>query len=429
MPWNDTSKSADNPGPWDPPSTEERGLPEPQGTGSRPPPSASPWGDPAPEPARPEPRRRTPAKPPRPSAPPPARGPHLDQLGRELRARLSRVAHRSATPRLRLAITLGLAAGLVAGWAASGVYVVGQDQTAVVTRFGAQVQKVGPGVHYHLPAPFEATRMLPLETVSRLDLGSADADDASARILTRDDAMMAPAYTVLWRVTDPSRYLRAAADPDALLRAAAQAAMRQAIGEATLAELLSGDRGGVASRAALHLQAALDRAGAGVRIEGVQVRDMQPPAAAQAALHEVSAAGAEAQAGLRGAEAYRDRVVAEAKGDAAKAVQASQGYRDQEISEARGEATRFGLVDRAYRRYPDVTRERLYIETMERVLHATRKVVVQTPQGGASVVLPPEAFRTRPEPTAPMAGAGQAPDAGPAASSQKSAPDAGGTAP
>ena len=318
-------------------------------------------------------------------------------------------------------------AGLVSGWAASGLYVVDPDQTAVVTRFGAEAGQVGPGVHYHLPAPFEAARTLPLLAGNRLDLGSADAGDAAARMLTRDGALMAPAYTVQWRVSDASRYLRAAADPDTLLRTAAQAAMRQAVGEATLAERLPAPPRGGGARAARHQVAALDRAGAGVNIDGVQVRDMQPPAAAQGALHEVSAAAADAQAGLRAAAAYRDRVVAEAKGEAAKAVQASQGYRDQEISEARGEAARFGLVVKVYHRYPDVTRERLYTETMERVLHATRKVVVQTSRGPASVVLPPDAFHTRPEPPLPTAGAGQGPDA--AAPPQKSAPDGGGTAP
>ncbi len=300
---------------------------------------------------------------------------------------------------------------VLAAWASTGVYVVEADQVDVVTRFGAFVGQAAPGLHYHLPAPVEAVHSAPTG-VNRLSIGGA-VDDAAGQMLTRDGDLADMAFTVQWRIVDPVHYLFQLAAPDTTLKLAAQGAMREAVGRISLADLLSAGRGGAPARAASLMQQALDRQNAGVSIAGVQVSDVRPPEGAQAGFHDVAGASAEAQAGVRDANTYRDRVVAEAKGEVAKSVQASQSYRDQEIAEAKGEADRFALVDAEYRKAPDVTRERLYSETMERVLHNTRKVIVQTPPGSSTqIILPPELFRPKssdtpapasPSPTGPSA--------------------------
>ncbi len=432
MPWNDTRKPAAKPGPWDAPAQGDAGdqTGEPasgkarrprQGAGGPPsrdgPGPLTPWGREAPTTKRPEARHTPPRDKTEPSAPP-QRGPHLDELGRQLRARLAQAALHPSGRGVRRSVLAGGAGAVALAWALSGVYLVPAGEQAVVTRFGQVVGEAGPGLQYHLPAPIEVVRRLPVGVTNRLDLGSG-ADDAASQMLTSEGDLADVAFTVQWRIADPQRYLVGLADPDASLRSASEDAMREAVRRTPLADLLSTGHGEAGVRAAALLQAALDRDRAGVQVVGVSLRDVQPPDAAQAGFHDVAAAAEEARTALRDATAYRARVVAEAHADAAKTVQTSQGYRDQEVSEAKGEATRFALVDAQYRKAPQATRDRLYTETMERVLHNANKIIVQTPKGAsASIVLPAEAFRPR------MTGAGQSPGAPPAASAGPASPQA-----
>lgn len=399
MPWKDASKPGDQPGPWDTPGEVAPGRvedvpsrrPEPSA------PAASPWDAGRPETPPSSSRRTERGKPPRPVIPPPARGPDLDELGRQLRLRLAGSALRPSGRRGWLGILGGAAVGLLAGWMASGTFLVRPGQVALVTRWGEPTAQLGPGLHYHWPAPIGASHSVSLGTVNRLDLGSGDPSDATGPLLTREGDLLGVAYTVEWRVADLRRYLSAAADPRATVGAAAREGMRQAVGATPVADLLSASRGGVAERAARRMQAALDRVGAGVSVVGVDIREVQAPDAAQGALHDLSAAADDADLARRDGDAYRARVLAEAHADAAKMVQASQGYRDQEVSEAKGEAERFTRVDAEYRKAPGVTRDRLYTETMERLLHGTPKIIVQLPKGAAAQInLPPDALRPKP---------------------------------
>lgn len=412
MPWNDNRKPVDKPGPWDPPTETGAARPgEPRATraSEQPHPPAPPrtpsppWSGRRPDPSDPAPpsARRPPTRPPVPG--PPARGPDLDELRRRLHDRVARAALAPAGRRLRWATAAAVAGALAAGWLASGVYDVPAGEVAAVSRFGALTGVSGPGLHYHWPAPLEGAHRLSLETVNRSDLGSGDPDDAGARLLTRDGDLLGVAYTAEWRVADPRRYLFSLANPQDAIRVAAAAAVRQAVAATPTGELLGPGRDSVAARALPVLQAGLDRAGVGVQAVAIRLRGVEPPGAAAGPLRDLGAAQAEADEARRDAEIYRVRVLADARADAAKAVQASQGYRDQEVSEAKGEAARFALVDAEYRKAPEVTRDRLYTETMQRVLHDAAKVVVQLPRSAtAQVTLPPEAIRRRPEaPPAP----------------------------
>ncbi len=299
---------------------------------------------------------------------------------------------------LRASVVAGLAGGLAITWGLSGIYEVGEDQSGMITRFGAFVGETGPGLHYHLPAPIEAVRQLPVGGVNRLDIAGEEDDGGEAgAMLTRDGQLAQVSFSVQWRIVDPYKYLFESADPMAVLRHDAAAAMRQAVVQTAFADMTTAGRGGASARAEGLLQTALRKDDLGVSALGLQIRDVAPPAAAQAGFHDMAAAREDAQIAARDIGAYRDKVMDAARGDAAKAVQASQGSRDQEVSGARGEAERFALVDAQYRKAPDVTRERLYTEMMERVLHNTSKVIVQTPKGfTGQIVLPPELFRARP---------------------------------
>ena len=408
MPWNETPKPAQKPGPWDPPNSDDRGPGAPgevssaeqgrrrprDGGRSPTPPAASPWSGPA---AGPKPRQgRRPASSDAPQTSPPPRGPHLDELTRQLRARFSWVAQRSADRKMSRRLVAGAALAALLAWAASGTYVVEPDQTGLVTRFGALVAQAGPGLHYHLPAPIESVREVAAGALNRLDLGASSGNDASNLMLTRDGDLVDVDYAVQWRIRDPERYLFGLANPEASLKLAAQSALREAVARVALHDIVAAGRGGAPARATASMQAALDRDGAGIDVVGLQVSDVEPPEAAQGGYHEIADAHDQAQAALRDVRTYRDRVVAQARGDAAKMLQVSQGYRDEEVSEAKGEAERFALIDAQYRKAPQVTRDRLYTETMERVLHNTNKVIVQTEKGASpSIVLPSDLFRPK----------------------------------
>jgi modulator of FtsH protease HflK len=404
MPWNDASKPSGEPGPWDAPSDTP---PDRSREAHKPRPAVSPsapWDVATPEARRPAPKRSDPDQPARrPVAPPPARGPDLDDLGRQLRARFVRSTSGARSRRIGWAMGAAAVVGLAAGWMASGVFEVPGGSRAVVTRWGAPAQEVGEGLHYHWPAPVGAVTVVSLQALHRLELGAGDPDAAAGRVLTRDGDAFSLAATATWRVRDLHRYLTGLADPAGAIRAAATAALRQAASETPTAALLASDHGDLADRARQRAQATLDRAGAGVALVGLALQAAAPPDAASGALHDLQAAADDTDAAKREAAAYRARVTAEAHADAARMLSAAQAARDSEVSEARGEAERFALMDAEYQKTPEATRDRLYTETMQRVLHDTPKVIVELPKGQtAQINLPPEALRA-PPPLAPSA--------------------------
>jgi membrane protease subunit HflK len=409
MPWNDNR----NPGPWSSSSGDGQKPPDPAdkaaggGGGARPetPHDASraddgdPWREEPPRLNRERPEKSGSGEG-RPRQPPP-RGPHLDELARLLRARLEQALteskKRNAGPRLLGAV----AAAALGVWTLSGFYRVEPGQQAAVMRLGAFTGLAGPGLGYHLPYPLGWARKVSLSAVNRLDIGGAGADESPSggQMLTRDGDLAEVAYSVQWRVADAAKYLFGLHDPDTAVKRAAESAMRAAVGQASLAEALDSGRGRLEQTAERLMQAELDRVGAGVSVVEVQVRDVQPPQAVAAAYRDAAAARQDADAGVSDAEAYRTRVVGEARAESARLTQAAQGYRDQEVAEANGEAARFAQVDEQYRRAPGVTRQRIYIETMEHVLRASNKVVVDA-KGASTVTLPPELFRAHATPDA-----------------------------
>ncbi len=339
------------------------------------------------------------------SAPSP-RGPHQDELIRHIRAALARAVLRPSGRGVRASVAAAALAAPLIAWGLSGIYEVDADETGMVTRLGAFEGETGPGLHYHLPAPFETVRRLSVGTPNRLELG--EGGQAPGPMLTRDGQLADVTFSVSWRIADPYKYLFGSAEPDTELRRGAEAAMREAVSQATFADMTTAAREGVSAKAASVLQAMLRREDFGVSAQNVEIRDVEPPEGAQGGFHDVAAAREDARNAVGDVGAYRDRALAAARADAAKSIQASQSARDQEISEAGGEADRFAVIDAQYRKAPDVTRERLYTEMMERVLHNTNKVIVQMPKGaGGQIVLPPDVFRTKTGTTPSQGGSAQ----------------------
>ena len=307
-----------------------------------------------------------------------------------------------------VAVIAGAAVGL---WALTGVYIVQPNEQAVVTRFGVYARTESPGLKVRLPWPVEHAQTVPVTTLNQLNIGGAGSTDRpeESLMLTGDENIIDMDFTVTWRVGDADDYLFRVSNPDATVKAVAESAMREVVGRSQLNDVLSSGRGRVQVQAEQLMQRVLDNYRTGVRVVDVQIRAAEPPREVITAFREVAGAGQEAQSAINEANTYRNRVVNEAVGTAAALRQQAEGYREQVVSQATGEAARFNQLQAQYQQNPGVTRERLYLETMEKVLRDSNKVVVDTGQGGASapIILPPEVFRGNNARTAPAQPQGQ----------------------
>lgn len=411
MPWNDNVKA----GPWGAPpggGDKDKGG-EPKGDGDKERPEAakpkSPWGavtggSKPPASGRGGDERQRRPGPGRNDGPP--RGPDLDELTQQLRARLQRMfggrEGRGVPPRALIA-----GAGVIlALWAASGFYLVQPDQEGVVTRFGGYARSSAPGLRYHLPPPFERVEKVSVTSLKSLDIGGAQGAPVPAEslMLTGDENILDLNFTVQWRIASASDYLFRVADADGTVKMVAESAMREVVGKTPLQEIITNKRAQVQSEAADLMQRILDGYGVGVSIVQVQIRSANPPSEVIPAFRDVNNANQDAESAANEARTYANRVVNEAKGDAARITQAAQGYREQVLREAQGSAARFDQVYDQYKLAPAVTRERLYLETMERVLARSNKVVVDAKGGTAPIVLPADLLRPQPNPASPAQG-------------------------
>jgi membrane protease subunit HflK len=179
--------------------------------------------------------------------------------------------------------------------------------------------------------------------------------------------------------------------------------MREIVGKTALQSVLTTGRGQVQTQAAELMQKTLDSWKAGISVVEVQIRSANPPTEVVAAFRDTAAASQDADSAVNEANTYRNRVINEAKGDAARLTQSAQGYREQAVREATGDVARFNQIYGEYRRAPGVTKERLYIETMQRVLQNSNKVVIDGKGASAPIILPPDVFRPRTSPSARQA--------------------------
>jgi len=381
MPWNDSSK----PGPW--------GSPPPQGGAGRGPGKGSGDGPRRPGGSGPRPGG------PRGSGP----GPEIEDILRRLNDRARDFFRDPNGQGVRPAAVAAAGGVLVALWALSGIYVVQPQEAAVITTFGAYSRSEGPGLRYHLPGPIERVEKVSVTSLKRLDVGGTPADplEDESRMLTGDENIVDLQFTVQWRVSDAAKYLFQIRDTEDTVKDVAESAMREVVGQTGLQAILTTGRGQVQTRAEELMRRTLQRYGAGVDIVEVQIRSAGPPKDVVPAFQRVASAGQEAESAINEANTYRNRVINEAKGDASRIVQSAQGYREQSIREAEGDAARFNQLYEQYRRAPAVTRQRLYTETMERVLQKSKKIIVDGKGATAPIILPPEAFRVPPRPAVP----------------------------
>jgi membrane protease subunit HflK len=284
-------------------------------------------------------------------------------------------------------------------WGFSGFYRVEPDERGVVLRFGKFVKETDPGLNYHIPYPIETVLTPKALRVNKIDIGMRVVEDMRRGVATRDvpeESLMLTGdenivdvdFTVFWRVKAKGvgDFLFNIQQPENTVKAVAESAMREVIGRSEIQPILTGARQNVENAVHELMQKTLDSYNSGVEVTQVQMQKVDPPAQVIDAFRDVQAARADLERAQNEAQTYANRVVPEARGRAAQIQQSAEAYREQTVAEATGQASRFNQVYEQYKNAPAVTRERLYLETMERVFNGTDKVILDTGASANGVV-------------------------------------------
>ena len=292
----------------------------------------------------------------------------------------------------RGAIALALLALLV--WLGSGFYTVATNQVGLNLIFGRFTGKTKEGLNYNLPYPIGSVIKLDVTDFNAIDVGSemrvstrtqVDVPEESL-MLTGDENIADVKFRVIWKIDDarPEWFAFNVANPPATVKAVAESAMREVVGRSQIQKLLTAERKVIEPAVQQLMQGVLDGYQAGVKVLQVQLLSVDPPASVISAFRDVTAAQQDRDRLKNEAEAYANKVVPEARGQAARIAQEAEAYREQTIADARGQASRFTQLYEQYRAAPDLTRERLYLETMERLLNKSDKVILD--KSGSNVV-------------------------------------------
>ncbi len=294
-----------------------------------------------------------------------------------------------------------LALGAVVLWGVSGFFRVEPDELGVVLRFGKHVREVQPGLNYHLPYPIETVLTPKALRVNKIDVGMRVVDDArrgatvrdvpeESLMLTGDENIVDVDFSVLWKV-QPAKvgdYLFNIQNPEGTVKAVAESAMREVVGRSNIQPILTGARQNIETAVQDLMQKTLDQYGAGILIQQVQLQKVDPPAQVIDSFRDVQAARADLERAQNEAQTYANRVVPEARGRVAQIIQNAEAYREQTVAEAQGQTARFTKIYDEYRKAPGVTRQRMYLETMERLFGGTDKIILDTGAGQSSGVVP-----------------------------------------
>jgi len=290
---------------------------------------------------------------------------------------------------------------LVGLWLFKSIYTVQPDEIAVELRFGKPKEELSePGLHFH---------WWPIETVDTVsiaerlvDIGEIRSGASSGLMLSGDQNIVDVKFSVAYQVADPSAYLFNVDDPDGMVRQVAESAMREVVGRRPAQDIFRDDRQGIALDVQSIIQQTLDDYGAGIRINALSIEDAAPPREVADAFDEVQRAEQDEDRFVEESNQYANQQLGQSRGEAAQIREEAAAYKNRVVLEAEGEAQRFLSVYAEYAKAPDVTRKRLYLETMENVLRGSNKVLVE-PGTGQNVLpyLPlPELRRTTPPATA-----------------------------
>ena len=287
-------------------------------------------------------------------------------------------------------------------WSLSGLYRVNADEQGVVLRFGKFVSQTSPGLHYHLPWPIETVKTPKVTIVNRIDIGMRGSTSSNfgntsramrdvpeeSLMLTGDENIVDIDFSVFWVISDAAAFLFRIQFPERTIKAVAESAMREVVGNSEIQPILTGARQRTEEDVRTLMLSTLDSYGAGIQIREVKMQKVDPPSAVIDAFRDVQAARADQERARNEANAYANKVVPEAQGESEKIRRESEAYQSQTVAEAEGQAKRFVSIYSEYIDAKDVTRQRMFLETMEKVFNDMNKVIIDSDAVGGQGVLP-----------------------------------------
>jgi membrane protease subunit HflK len=285
-------------------------------------------------------------------------------------------AEPSGDGRSQLLMVLG---AVVLFWVWQSFFTIDQAERGVIQRFGQFVSVREPGLGFHF---------WPIERITKVNTQKVSSVNYTAKVLTQDLNLIDMSLAVQYQLRDPAKYLFKVKDPEQTLREVGEMAIREVVGRSTLEAVFVSNREQVTTRTKELIQRTLDQYGAGIGITSVNLTDIQVPADVQESQRDANKAIADKERLVKEAEAYASGILPVAEGAASRQLQEAEGYRSQVVSVAEGEASRFSQLVAEYEKSPRVTRERLYLESVEGVLSRSRKVVVDTKGGNNMLYLP-----------------------------------------
>ena len=295
----------------------------------------------------------------------------------------------------------GMGLGLIVAvalfiWLVTGFYIVNQGERGVVLRFGKQSEITEAGLRWHLPFPLEKVEKVNVEKVSNIEIGYRSNQRSGGKtkvpkealMLTEDENIIDIEFAVQYKIKNAADYLFNVRDVETTIGQATESAVREVVGKSTLDFALTEGRDQVSRSSRELLQAILDRYKTGVHIVTVETQKAQPPDEVKPAFDDAVKAREDEQRLKNEAEAYANDVIPRARGGAARLLQEAEGYKASVIARADGDARRFSQIANEYVKAPNVTRERMYLETMEHVLSNTTKIFVDQKAGNNLIYLP-----------------------------------------
>ncbi len=277
-----------------------------------------------------------------------------------------------------------MAVGLILGvlWLLSGIYIIQPAERGVITQFGRYVKTTSPGPHWRIPWPVQKFQRVNVDQNRSVELRQQD-------ILTRDENIVVVDIAVNYILSDPAEYLFNVASPDVTLRHAAESALRETVGQTLMDTVLTEGREVLAVETQEKIQQTLDDYKAGIRVTAFNLKSAEAPAEVKKAFDDVVKAREDQQRFINESEAYRNGVLPEARGEAVVVLEQARAYESEVVNAAQGEAARFESLLTEYTKAPEITKERLYIESMESVLSNSSKVMVGTGDSGNNMMYLP----------------------------------------
>ncbi len=282
-------------------------------------------------------------------------------------------------------------------WASQGFYTVNPSEVGLVKRFGEHVRTVGPGLNYHIPAPIESAVIVNISQVRKIEVGYTTISPPpnpkyrinieEAQMLTGDSNIVHIEFAVQYKVKSPENYVFNLIEPEAMIKAMSEAIIREEIAKSNLDEIITVSRDEIAHEVHQDLQLLLDDYQTGILVEAVKLQDANPPEQVAAAFDDVNSAHEDRKTYVNQARSYANKVVPEAEANAAGIINNAEAYKEEKITAAQGDVAKFKDVLAKYNMgSKEVTKARLYIESMEKILPGTQKILLTEEGSGSSVL-------------------------------------------